>query len=118
MDISKVRPDRIHEEKISDKKSLNKTGDASKVDKTADLFSAEQSEKTSSASNEKINWSADAQLATEGLAQAKAAPDTRQDKVAMLKDAIRRGTYQPNAKGIAEKMIQSSLEEGLLTRKS
>lgn len=116
MDISKVRPDRIQEEKISDKNSLTKTSETKGTKAVKDLLSTGASEKAG-ATPENVSWSADAQVATEGLAHAKAAPDVRQDKVAALRNAIRNGSYQVNAKGVAEKMIQNSLEEGLLTRK-
>lgn len=116
MDISKVRPDRIEDQKISDKNSLAKTSSAKEAKPVKDLLSSGPTEKVG-ATPENVSWSTDAQVATEGLAHAKAAPDVRQDKVAALRDAIRKGTYQVNAQGVAEKMLQSSLEEGLLTRK-
>lgn len=122
MDISKVRPDRVQEDKGADKLSGNKgagktsqAGGVKSKNDLADLLGVENT--ASSPSPEKVSWSADAHIATEGLAQAKAAPDVRQDKVAALKAAIQKGTYQVDSKAVAEKMLQSSMEEGLLTRK-
>jgi negative regulator of flagellin synthesis FlgM len=73
---------------------------------------------TGANSSENVKWSDDAQVASEAVAFAKAAPDVRSDRIAQLKLAIQNGTYKPDANAIAEKMIQSSMEEALLTRKA
>ena len=67
---------------------------------------------------EKVTWSEDAELASQALHEAKATPDVRAEKVALLKAAIKNGIYKVDSGKIAEKMIQSSLEEDLLTKKA
>lgn len=51
-----------------------------------------------------VNMSDEALLLTEALRGAQNAPDIREDKVARLKAAIESGTYDVNARLIAEKL--------------
>ena len=72
----------------------------------------------SKTSPEKVLWSQESSLISDGVTAAKASHDSRTDKVAELKAAIQSGKYKVDSKKIAEKMIQSSLEDEVLTRKS
>jgi len=55
--------------------------------------------------------SADAKLRAVALAEAKAAPDVREHKVALLKAQVQAGTYESDSKAIAAKMVAEELEE-------
>ncbi|MDY7001069.1 MAG: flagellar biosynthesis anti-sigma factor FlgM [Thermodesulfobacteriota bacterium] len=61
--------------------------------------------------NDTASLSADAKLRAAALAEAKAAPDMRGDKVALLKAKVQDGTYEPDSKAIAGKMVAEELEE-------
>lgn len=65
-----------------------------------------------------VAWSADAVALGEGIEAAKAAPDSRAERVAELKAQIQSGRYKVNAEKVAEKMLHESFAESLLTRKS
>lgn len=56
------------------------------------------------AEKDKISMSREALLLTEALRAAQNAPDVRTDKVASLKSAIENGTYNINARLIAERI--------------
>lgn len=56
------------------------------------------------ASQDTVSVSDEALLLTESLRSAQSAPDIREDKVASLKAAIESGTYNINARLIAEKI--------------
>ena len=116
MDISKV----VDKTQITGTQAngTSATKSGSKVDgaKSSEAQGIKQS--VVPAGVEFVKWSPDAEVAQEAMATAKAAPDTRADKVAHLKAAIKNGTYKVDAHKVADKMIQSSLEEDLLTRKA
>jgi flagellar biosynthesis anti-sigma factor FlgM len=119
MDISKVGSDKIAESQISGTRTQSsKATRAKDVDSTAGQELSKLRPLGPSESSEKVNWSPDAEIAQEALALAKNTGDARADKIAHLKEAIKNGTYKPDARKIADRMIQSSLEEDLLTRKS
>lgn len=120
MEISKLRSDQVgantQQQKVSDSKATGKSDVLKSIEGQDSL--QKQSGVAGKNSSENVKWSAEADLIAEGVQAAKESPDVRADRVAELKAAIRGGTYKTDAKAIAEKMIQSSFEEGLLTRKS
>lgn len=116
MDVSKLRdasPERIQDSKVRDSGSAAKTGRVKATD-----AGATSSTKDAAPTNDtdKVRLSHDSVALKEGIEAAKAAPSSRADKVAALKTAIQNGTYKMDNKAIAEKMIQHSLEDDLLTR--
>ncbi len=121
MDISKLRSDRVHDQKVDSKVAENK-GAASSSKTSAiqagDIDQSTATEKLPSQNIENVKWSAESELIADGIHHAKQSSDTRSEKVAALKAAIRNGTYKVDPRQVADKMIQSSLEDDLLTRKA
>lgn len=109
MDISKVGSDRILD------KNIQGANNADRAKKTSEDAKKSSSVKQSTA--EKVKWSDDAKLMSEGLQAVKDAPDVRTDKIAALKAKIAAGTYKVDPDALAEKMLNDSLAEDLLTRK-
>lgn len=116
MEISKLRSDRVQEGKISENKGAANADKASELQQQNDLKKA--GSPTSTSTTEKVKWSDDSGLLAEGVQAAKNSPDIRAERVAQLKAAIRGGTYKVDAHAVADKMIQGSLEEDILSRKS
>jgi flagellar biosynthesis anti-sigma factor FlgM len=115
MDITKVNDTKINEAQISQNQESQKASQLKKVN-VGTTQSAAASSKAAKYLD-KIDFSGDAAVAAEGIEAAKTSPDVRAEKVAHLKAAIKNGTYNPDAKNIADSMIQKSLEDSLLTRK-
>lgn len=63
------------------------------------------SETDSASGADKVTLSGDARLVSLAATTAKDSPDTRADRVAALKAQVEAGTYQPDSKKIAEKML-------------
>jgi flagellar biosynthesis anti-sigma factor FlgM len=118
MDINKVRSEGAAAGKVSDTRIRegNAAKGTGKVDKTKSVDGAQSTRETSSTSTEKVRLSGDVEVACEGVAAAHAAPDVRADKVAGLKEQIRKGAYKVDNQAIADRMLQASLEEDVLTR--
>jgi len=114
MEITKLGSDRVQ---TSDAAQTQKSQASKAAEKSAEQNSTAQANsaaKSSVASN--VKWSSEAKLANEALAIAKAAPDTRADKVATIKAAVANGTYKVDSKAVADRMIERSIEDDLLTR--
>ena len=115
MDITKLGSDRVHQQDAAQtQKSQGSKAAERTSEQNASVAQTTNASKSSNASN--VKWSSEAKLANEALALAKAAPDARTDKVANIKAAIANGTYKVDSKAVADRMIQSSLEDDLLTR--
>lgn len=117
MDITKLRSDPTTD-KITDGK-LKGTSSAQKTKKTSDAAAARNTVAPHSvepSGAEKVRLSQDVRSIQEGVDAARQAPDVRSEKVAALKNSIKNGTYKVDEKAIAEKMLQNSIEEDLLTR--
>lgn len=56
-------------------------------------------------SSDRVTLSDDARLVSVATRTAQEAPETRADKVAALKAQVDAGTYQPDSKKIAEKLL-------------
>lgn len=75
--------------------------------------SRERAEKTGQgpgSTSDRVSLSQDAKLYKTGLEQAVNAEEVRAEKVADLNARVKNGTYQPDSRKIAEKMIQEDLE--------
>lgn len=59
----------------------------------------------SAGSSDRVTLSDDARLVSVATRAAQEAPETRADKVAALKAQVDAGTYQPDSKKIAEKLL-------------
>jgi negative regulator of flagellin synthesis FlgM len=57
-----------------------------------------------------VSVSGDARLLSTAREVAAEAPDTREDKVARLKEQVQNGTYSPNGRLIADKLISEELD--------
>jgi len=115
MEITKTGTGSIGDAKVNETSRGKSTAKAGAVKDTHDAGMFESIDK---GSPEKVLWSQDASLISEGVQAAKSSPDTRADRVASLKASIAGGKYHVEPKDIAERMIQSSLEDDVLTRKS
>jgi len=60
---------------------------------------------SASGSSDRVTLSDDAKLVSVATRTAQEAPETRADKVAALKAQVDAGTYQPDSKKIAEKLL-------------
>ncbi len=114
MDIKKLGSDRVSQHEAAQTQKSQASKATAQNSEAANALEASQTARTALASN--VKWSSDAKLATEALAIAKASPDTRSEKVASLKAAIANGSYKVDSKAVADRMIESSLEDDLLTR--
>jgi len=72
--------------------------------------SSESETSASSSGSDRVTLSDDAKLVSLSTRQAQEAPETRDDRVAALKAQVQAGTYQPDSKKIAEKMLTMEAE--------
>ncbi|KHK02150.1 flagellar biosynthesis anti-sigma factor FlgM [Desulfovibrio sp. TomC] len=81
------------------------SGDSSSLSrgKSADTSS-------SSGSSDRVTLSDDARLVSVATRTAQESPESRADKVAALKAQVDAGTYQPDSKKIAEKLLTMDAE--------
>ncbi|NCN27015.1 flagellar biosynthesis anti-sigma factor FlgM [bacterium] len=108
MDISKVQSDRILD------KNIQGTGKSDRLQKQSEGTNNSGVNQTTS---EKVKWSDDAKLMSQALDTIKNTPDVRAEKVAALKAKVASGSYKVDSGALADKMINDSLAEDLLTRK-
>jgi negative regulator of flagellin synthesis FlgM len=115
MDISKIQDkNQIADAKLRSSQDVKNAAGA----KTREVDSQEIKSAEKAAGTEKVTWSTEASLMREAMDSVRGAPDVRSEKVAALKDAIRSGSYRVDAGKIADRMIQGSLEDDLISRKS
>lgn len=113
MDLTKVGTERTQQSQVSEQSAAQKSQTAKEVSQDNKAQAAQHGTSTAKSS---VKWSPESQLLSEGLSLAKSAPDARADKVAQIKLAMENGTYKIDANKIADRMIQSSLEDDLATR--
>ena len=116
MDISKLKNEAINGG-VKDSSQVSKTKGTKGQMPTQTIKGTEVGGLTGS-SLEKVTWSPDAELLAHGLQAAKSSPESRSEKVAEIKAAIKNGTYKVDAKAVAEKMLQAEMEENANARKS
>lgn len=61
-------------------------------------------------SGDRVSVSSDAKLVAEAAKAAEESPDVRVDKVEALRAQVQAGTYNPDSRQIAQKMVQSDLD--------
>lgn len=115
MDISKIGTERIHNDKANGSVNKSQTSDVKDAGREGSQ-AVNTSNAAQSSSAAKVKWSSDARFAEQIDKAARNAPDVRADRVAALKAAIADGSYKVDARGLADKMIESSLKDDLLTR--
>lgn len=87
------------------------TYEQSKIDKARDKSG--QATNRSAASSDKVTLSQGARLYKAGMEEAINSDEVRTEKVNELKTQIENGTYKPDSRRIAEKMIREDLESWL-----
>lgn len=84
------------------------TYEQSKINKARDRGG--QSSSSSSSSSDRVTLSQDARLYRTGLDQAMNAQEVRSERVEELRERVKDGSYQPDSRNIAEKMILQDME--------
>ncbi|HCR12872.1 flagellar biosynthesis anti-sigma factor FlgM [Solidesulfovibrio sp.] len=77
---------------------------------TSSISRTDGGEASGASGADKVTLSGDARLVSLAATTAKDAPDTRSDRVAELKAQVEAGTYQPDSRKIAEKMLTMDSE--------
>jgi len=86
------------------------TYEQSKIDKTRDKSGSNSHRAKASSDSDRITLSQEARLYRSGLEQALNADESRTDKIQELKARIENGSYEPDSRRIAEKMIREDME--------
>ncbi|WP_428560113.1 MAG: flagellar biosynthesis anti-sigma factor FlgM [Solidesulfovibrio sp. DCME] len=77
---------------------------------TSSVSRSRGAEAEGTSGSDKVTLSGDARLVSLAATTAKDASDTRSERVAELKAQVEAGTYQPDSKKIAEKMLTMESE--------
>ena len=85
-------------------------GETSSTSGTSSASSGSGTGATQTTSTDRVTLSGDARLVSQAAQQAQGASDVRADKVASLKAQVDAGTYQPDSKKIAEKLLTMESE--------
>ena len=72
---------------------------------TSGVSSSKTSETNQTSSSDRVTLSDDAKLVSLASRVAQDSPEVRSDRVATLKAQVEAGTYQPDSKKIAEKLL-------------
>ena len=107
MEINKANANQVGAAQISEQSKVQK--------KSVDAKNTASAKQAVSPSGDRVEISSDATVLAQGMDTIKNSADVRADRVAELKRAIQSGNYKVDSKKIAEKMIDSSLEEAILT---
>lgn len=86
------------------------TYEQSKINKMKDKGDSGKARAGSSPDSDKVTLSQGAKLYKTGLEQAMNADEVRTDRVEELRSRVQDGTYVPDSRRIAEKMIREDLE--------
>jgi flagellar biosynthesis anti-sigma factor FlgM len=105
MELSKINANQVGAAQVTEQSKLQK--------KNVDSEDA-SAKKSVSQSGDRVEISSDASVLAQGLETIRNSDDVRADRVAELKRAIQSGTYKADSKQIADKMLNSSLEESIL----
>jgi negative regulator of flagellin synthesis FlgM len=108
MDISKLSGEKIRDKNL---KGVDNSDATKKQENLEQLAGAKQN------ITQNVKWTENADLLSEGVRSVKNSPDVRKDKVAALKAQIQSGQYKVDADKVADKMLQESLENEILSRK-
>lgn len=107
MELNKINANQVGAAQVSEQSKLQK--------KNVDAQSGAKPKPTASATGDRVQISADASVLSQGLEAIKNSSDVRADRVAELKKSIQAGTYKVDGKKVAEKMLDSSIEEAILS---
>ena len=66
--------------------------------------------KSQAATGDRVSVSSDSKLVAEAAKVASESPDVRVDRVEALKTQVQAGTYSPDPRRIAEKMVEGELD--------
>lgn len=105
MELNKLNSSQVGAAQISEQGKVQKKA----IDKEASA-----AKNSVAPSGDRVEISSDAAVLAKGMETIKNTADVRQDRVASLKAAIKAGTYKTDARKIADKMLDSSLEESIL----
>jgi len=83
-------------------------GEGSEATSRVDKAKAKARSKASA--GDRVSVSSDAKLVAEAAKIAKESPDVRVDRVEALKAQVQSGTYNPDPRLIAQKMVESDLD--------
>lgn len=107
MELNKVNSNQVGATQVSEQSKLQK--------KTAvDVNDSAATKSSVAPSGDRVEISSDASIMAKAMDAVRSASDVRADRVAELKKAIHNGTYKVDAKKVADKMLDSSIEEGAL----
>lgn len=79
-------------------------------DAAAKIAAAKAKAKAGEASSDRVSLSDDSRLVAQAVQDAQEAPDIRVDWVEALKAQVQAGTYDPDPRKIAEKLVDSELD--------
>ena len=99
--------------RIEDKGNINNFENVKDVQKKEEV-KKQQSPKQSGINEQKddtINISNEAYATSKRLEQLKTMPDVREEKVSALKSEINNGTYNVTGKDVAEKVVNSAIND-------
>ena len=116
MDISKLKNE-VSGTSVKDSSQVSKSKDLKEKNPTQSIKGTEEGGLAGS-SLEKVSWSPEAGLFAGGMEAVKNSADVRTDRVAELKAAVKNGSYRVDSKAVAEKMLESELQEKIASRKS
>lgn len=73
-------------------------------------LAAKAKAKSASSTGDRVSVSEDAKLMAEAAKRAQEAPDVRVDRVEALRAQVQSGTYTPDSRQIAQKMVDGQVE--------
>lgn len=108
MELNKLNANQVGASQVSEQHKVQKKSVEGSKDSAAKNPSV-------APTGDRVEISNDAAVLARGMEAVKNSPDVRADRVAELKRALQSGAYKVDAKKIAEKMLDSSLEESILS---
>lgn len=111
MELNKINANQVGASQLNEQGRVQKKSVTSKDTQDA------ASKQSVAPSGDSLQISSEASALAQGLNAVKNSADVRPDRVAELKKAIQAGTYKVDAKKVAEKMLDSSIEESILGKK-
>jgi flagellar biosynthesis anti-sigma factor FlgM len=94
--------------------ALHKVASKISIDKSETVSSTgsiEKGVKVKATQSSRIEFSDNAKILTEAIAEVKKSPDVRLDKIAQIKDSIASGSYKVDSVKIADRMLKTHLRD-------